>query len=209
MTPAGGWAELARLSSHWARVAEARGAGEASEEGEEGEAEAADEGEAAEAVAAKGASEATVEQGDEDEDDEEEGLAAAACEAPLLPSSLDSVGFLGGGAGRLHLQDSYFLDARRGAHTTSFTLRAPSRLRAYVAPHAVDVDLALLRLPPRPPATPEEGGDAAGAGSAPSSPQQRHAGAGAAMVAQGSSTVGGEEVIDASLEPGRCALQLN
>ena len=126
-------------------MAEARGAGEASEEGEEGEAEAADEGEAAEAVTAKGASEATVEQGDEDEDedDEEEGLAAAACEAPLLPSSLDSVGFLGGGAGRLHLQDSYFLDARRGAHTTSFTLRAPSRLRAYVAPHAVSVRVSV------------------------------------------------------------------
>ena len=134
MTPAGGWAELARLSSHWARVAEAGGAGEASEEGEEGE--AAEEGEEG---TAKGASGATVERDDEDEDDEEEGLAAAACEAPLLPSSLDSVGFLGGGAGRLHLQDAYFLDARRGAHTTSFTLRAASRLRAYVAPHAVRV----------------------------------------------------------------------
>merc|ERR1740124_2009940 len=53
----------------------------------------------------------------------------------------------------------------------------------------------------------ERDGDWVGDG-APSSPQQRNASTGAVMVAQGSSTVGGEEVIEVSLEPGRYALQL-
>jgi hypothetical protein len=66
------------------------------------------------------------------------------CTAPLLPGSLDTVGYLGYN-GALHLRDDYFIDFENFQHNTFFSLSQNSVLRVYTEPHKVDIDIWLYR----------------------------------------------------------------
>ncbi|KYQ93296.1 hypothetical protein DLAC_05961 [Tieghemostelium lacteum] len=69
------------------------------------------------------------------------------CIAPILPTNLNSIEFLGT-SGRVHLQDDYYLDLVSGSHNMMFSLNTTSVLRVYTEPHHVDVDLWLYTANP-------------------------------------------------------------
>jgi hypothetical protein len=137
------------------------------------------------------AGERSGDDGDEDDDDEEEPREAAgvsdgeaaeedACDASLLPSSLDSPAYLGD-SGSVRLQGPFLLDAR-GAHTMRFSLSASSVLRAHLTMQHVDVEMQLARV--------------TGGGSR------------LKVMSTASSVLGGEALLDERLTAGAFALRL-
>lgn len=69
------------------------------------------------------------------------------CNAPVLPTSLDEIGFLIDD-GDVHLQGHYYMDLSSQAHEITFSLSMTSGFRAYVEPYSVDVDLFLFEVLP-------------------------------------------------------------
>lgn len=78
----------------------------------------------------------------EKNDDDRYGL----CEAPLLPTDLNTIAYLGGSDPEfIHIQDEYFLDAEHFGNELTFTLNSESYIRVFAAPHDVDIDISIYR----------------------------------------------------------------
>eukprot|EP01114_Cavostelium_apophysatum_P014626 TRINITY_DN383_c0_g1_i1.p1 TRINITY_DN383_c0_g1~~TRINITY_DN383_c0_g1_i1.p1 ORF type:complete len:3487 (+),score=923.94 TRINITY_DN383_c0_g1_i1:225-10685(+) len=69
------------------------------------------------------------------------------CKAPLLPTNLNTVNYLGF-SGSTHLQGDYYVDIDNLQHEIAFSLSQNSVFRAYAEPHAVDIDLWLYLINP-------------------------------------------------------------
>jgi hypothetical protein len=67
------------------------------------------------------------------------------CSAPLLPTSLGQVAYLGY-IDRVHLSDAYYIDLLHTQHEIKFVLKRESVLRAYAERHAVDIDMWLYSV---------------------------------------------------------------
>lgn len=66
------------------------------------------------------------------------------CKADLLPVSLDGMAYLGFD-GETRLLGNYFIDPLKKEHVTTFTVKQASAFRLLLAPHWVDVDVALYK----------------------------------------------------------------
>jgi hypothetical protein len=101
------------------------------------------------------------------------------CKAPRLPVTLDTPGQLLDG-GRATVEGWFYLDLDLPAHSMRMTLRETSALRAYAAPHHIDIDLWLVEVRPD----------------------------GSRRMVDGAISVGEEEIVFALLEKGVYELQL-
>jgi hypothetical protein len=64
---------------------------------------------------------------------------------PVLPSSLDSAGYLGSSSD-IHLHGSYMMDFGLDRHEMMFHIQEKSLLRVVVQPHVVDIDVRLAKI---------------------------------------------------------------
>lgn len=67
------------------------------------------------------------------------------CNAPILPTTFDSIGYLGFNQ-QFHIQADYYIDIDHFTHEITFTLTQDSVFRLYAEPHWVDVDAWLYLM---------------------------------------------------------------
>jgi len=65
------------------------------------------------------------------------------CQQVLLPTTLDTYGYLKNPSHEVHIREDFFIDIKHGSHDMTFSLQSDSILRILAEPHYLDIDIWL------------------------------------------------------------------